>query len=288
MVNQNLKLLKRDGEFASLSSGRVHYKVEGEGKTLLMVHGATVGLWEFEPLLPYLHEQGFRTVRFDLYGHGISDRPKRRLTTALFVQQLRELLDYLSLPSATSCLGHSMGAAILASAISGNVLGPTHVALIAPLLCHEQRIRWRHLLNAPVVGPFMMQLLGRLVLSPRRRYRLRAAGCHELVSHYEQQLGKNGYWRSLRALIRDGALADQSVHYSGLNRNPIPEFLLLWGELDPVVSAADIAGIRALMPDHDYRQMPGMAHNLLLTHPDAVCRELAGFLGTRESSDTVI
>ena len=274
----NHETSKHDGDFAPLSLGKVHFKIEGAGTPLLMMHGATVGLWEFEPILPYLHQQGFQTIRFDLYGHGISGRPACRFTTALFVQQISELLEYLALSPTVLCLGHSMGAAILASAISQGTLNPKQVALIAPLLCHEQRIRLRQLLITPVLGHLVMQILGRSILSPRRCHRLKAAGRQELISSYKQQVALAGYWRSLRALIRDGALSDQSAHYRALSRDASPDILLLWGTSDSVITAADIAGIRALLPDHAYRQLPGMAHNLLLTHPDVVSRELIDFL----------
>ena len=66
-----------DGRFLPLPSGLTYLVDEGQDQTgtIVLVHGATVPHWEFDRLVPHLRAAGLRVVRFDLYGHGLSDRP---------------------------------------------------------------------------------------------------------------------------------------------------------------------------------------------------------------------
>src|SRR5262245_51336182 len=87
------------GQYVPLGGGVTHFRLEGPqtGVPLVLVHGATVPLWEFDRLAPELHAAGFRTLRFDLFGHGLSDRPACDYTLELFAKQTLELVEASSL-----------------------------------------------------------------------------------------------------------------------------------------------------------------------------------------------
>lgn len=264
-------------QFVELSQGAVHYKLEGCGQPLLLIHGATVGLWEFDPLVPYLHDCGYQTLRLDLYGHGLSDRPDCRFDLALFVDQISELLSALEFPSTAHVLGHSMGAAVLSALLGRGDYQFGRAVLAAPLLRHDHRIRLRPLLARPWLGGALMGALGPMLLSPRRKRRLRTAGCETLISAYQAQVAKPGYWRSFRRLVSDGALGDHGHYYAALASASPRELLLLWGEQDSVIPSQDISEIRARLPSHEYQKFADMAHNLFLTHPERLARHIDSF-----------
>jgi haloalkane dehalogenase len=60
--------------FAPLSSGRMHYVDEGQGDTLLFVHGTPTWSFEFRHLIKAL-APSYRCVAPDHFGFGLSDRP---------------------------------------------------------------------------------------------------------------------------------------------------------------------------------------------------------------------
>ena len=68
------------GRYLPLRAGLTHVIEEGQDDqaAILLVHGATVPAWEFDRLIPHLRAAGWRTIRFDLFGHGLSDRPAVR------------------------------------------------------------------------------------------------------------------------------------------------------------------------------------------------------------------
>jgi hypothetical protein len=83
------------GRHLQLTEGPTHLVDEGcEGRsTLLPVHGATVPHREFALLVPHLRATASSIVRFDLFGHGLSDRPSVRNDITLFLGRALAVLD---------------------------------------------------------------------------------------------------------------------------------------------------------------------------------------------------
>src|SRR5262245_34415341 len=62
------------GKFVKLSDGLVHYQLIGsaEAPTIVLVPGATLPFFVWDPIIDPLLEAGFRVLRFDLLGRGYS------------------------------------------------------------------------------------------------------------------------------------------------------------------------------------------------------------------------
>ena len=65
------------GRFVRLSDGVTHYDVSGPdtGRTILLVHGFSVPYYIWDSTATALAGAGYRVVRYDEYGRGLSDRP---------------------------------------------------------------------------------------------------------------------------------------------------------------------------------------------------------------------
>jgi 2-succinyl-6-hydroxy-2,4-cyclohexadiene-1-carboxylate synthase len=81
---------------------------DGSGPALVLLHGFTRDHREWEPLLPCF--DSYRTVRFDLIGHGNSDSPAEvtHYSMAHAVDDLMALLHHLEIER-TALLGYSLG-----------------------------------------------------------------------------------------------------------------------------------------------------------------------------------
>ncbi len=86
------------GSFVRLSDGYTHYEVAGpeDAETVVLVHGTTVPLFLWDRNVEELASAGWRVVRYDLYGRGLSDRPDARYDLNLYVRQLEELLAHVA------------------------------------------------------------------------------------------------------------------------------------------------------------------------------------------------
>ena len=269
---------KQGNHFVSLSSGRCHVRVDGpsRGTPLLLIHGATVPGWEFERIIPYLKEAGFRVVCPDLFGHGDSDRPDTRYDTALFVRQLEDLLYALSFDQRVHLLGHSLGCVIAAHLVVRNARYYGNVAFVAPMLDFASERRAMRVLELPVVGEALMHAYALPMLVRRRRRGYRHIENGQFPARFEAQLRVPGFGRALLSLIRSGILGDQSDCYRLLDStaNSIGVFR---GSDDGIFSGAQLDRLRNCITRARIVEIEGTPHSVLLTHPERIAPLLTGF-----------
>jgi pimeloyl-ACP methyl ester carboxylesterase len=233
------------------------------------VHGATVPHWEFERLVPHLLASGQRVVRFDLFGHGLSDRPPVRYDFDLFFRQALAVFDALNVTAPVTVLGHSFGAAIAAAIAAERPGQVERLVLVAPLLDYMAGSLWARIFALPGIGRPLMRRVGLPTLERRRERRYAAIGAHHLTPRFVAEARAPGYADALASMFANRALGDQSERYRRLH-SATREILVVAGAKDRVVPLPDISRVRALLPTHDYLEIPDAEHNLLLTHPAAV------------------
>ena len=103
------------GNSVALSDGVTYYEMGGppRGNPVVLIHGFSVPNFIWDPTFAALTQAGFRTLRYDLFGRGYSDRPKARYDKALFVRQLAELLEVMKFPQ-VDLVSLSMGGVVAA------------------------------------------------------------------------------------------------------------------------------------------------------------------------------
>jgi pimeloyl-ACP methyl ester carboxylesterase len=266
-------------QFADLGEGRCHYRIDGPttGPLILLVHGATVPAWEFDRLVPFLSQAGFRTLRADLYGHGYSDRPRTRYDVDLFTRQLVELLDHLRIVEPVHLLGHSLGAAVAARLARRHPQRCNDLIFAAPLVDFAATLSALRWLRAPLLGEALMA--GLVVPMLRRRRRLRYSSIREtdFAGKFRDQLRKPGFGRALLSMIRHGALGDQREHYRALSATAHRVLFLRGGE-DEVLSQLQFAAVLEALPRASHYIIDGTPHSFLLTHPELVAPQILVFL----------
>lgn len=273
-----LSELRREegGRLLQSSAGLTHVVDEGQAErgTIVLVHGATVPHWEFDRLVPHLRAAGWRVVRFDLYGHGLSDRPAVDYDFDLFLGQALEVLDTLRATGPLTVLGHSFGAAIAAAIAHERPAHVERLVLVAPLLDFMARSFWPRVFALPVVGSPLMRRVGVPALERRRERRYAAIGAHHLTPRFVAQARASGYAEAIASMFANRTLGDQSARYRQL-RPGGRGIVVVAGDADRIIPLRDVARIRALLPHHGYLQIAGAQHNLLLTHPELVAAALA-------------
>ncbi|HBZ43768.1 MAG TPA: alpha/beta hydrolase [Maritimibacter sp.] len=122
------------GDFVTISTGRLHYVEAGSGPSVIFVHGLGGQLRSLSMTLLKPLSERYRVVFIDRPGMGWSERPES--ASARIDDQagyVEEVIDALDL-GPTIVVGHSLGGAIasaLALRAPGKVAG---LALLAPLL----------------------------------------------------------------------------------------------------------------------------------------------------------
>lgn len=89
----------------------MHYIDSGEGTAILFIHPPVLTssnfTYQIQGLSPY-----FRTIAFDIRGHGNSQTSEQTVTYPLIAQDIKHLMDRLSLDKVFLC-GYSTGGSIV-------------------------------------------------------------------------------------------------------------------------------------------------------------------------------
>jgi pimeloyl-ACP methyl ester carboxylesterase len=94
-------------EFSTLSAHRVRYRIEGSGPEVVLIHGVGNRLEVWDDVVAALGGR-WRTIRYDLRGHGESAKPPGPYHIDDFVSDLTELLSELGLERC-HVVGFSLG-----------------------------------------------------------------------------------------------------------------------------------------------------------------------------------
>jgi pimeloyl-ACP methyl ester carboxylesterase len=265
--------------FIQLNDGKCHYRIDGpsDGQLLLLIHGATVPLWEFDRIVPFLNQAGFRTIRLDLFGHGYSERPDKPHDFNLFVKQIFEFLACLNFHEKIYLLGHSMGAVIAAKLLLNQPERFHSLIMVAPVVNFFANQKSAALLKLPVLGEWMVKRYVVPMLRRRRAKRYQNIQGGRLVKLFYEQVSLPHFGRSLLYIMRGDTLTDQRDLYSQLNKQDKP-ILVLHACEDQVVTAKQIETIRKLTSRAEIKELESMAHAMLLTHPEVTAPYIIEFL----------
>ena len=80
-------------EYVRLGAWRIHYRVAGKGRPLVLVHGLGGKADDWAFWIPTLVKQGYRVYAIDLLGFGQSDRPQVDYSIALQARVLQQFFD---------------------------------------------------------------------------------------------------------------------------------------------------------------------------------------------------
>lgn len=106
-----------------------HYRIQGNGPTILMLHGWGDRLETFDSLAGQL-ESGFQIVRLDLAGFGQSQAPDSTWGLEDYAEYVSEFTRKIK-ATPSIVLGHSNGGAIAIKAIATKRLSPQKLVLLA-------------------------------------------------------------------------------------------------------------------------------------------------------------
>ena len=99
--------------YVKVNGLRAYYEVEGQGESILLIHGAAQDSLSWRFNIPVLAEAGYRVYALDLPGHGKSALPSSGPIDDLdtFAAHALDFMDAVGLPRAV-VVGHSMSGGV--------------------------------------------------------------------------------------------------------------------------------------------------------------------------------
>lgn len=269
------------GVYIKLSQGTTHIELGGaaSGRPVVLIHGFSVPYFIWDPTFSGLASAGFRVLRYDLFGRGLSDRPVTKYDLNLFVRQLSDLLDGLKFQK-VDLIGLSMGGAI-ASAFT--VQSPRKVNRLV-------------LIDPVGVAPMPLSALYRAAILPGiSELILGLAGTESILGglasdffdpthiklfkdQYLKQMQIKGFKRAILSTVRNKTVDGFPKVYEQLGRlDAIPK-LLLWGRNDQTLPLVQSDQLRKLLPNTEFHVMDDCGHIPHYERPEMVNPILINFL----------
>lgn len=93
--SQNIDYGSNDGKYLNIFGHQIYYEEYGEGTPLLLLHGGTGSIGDYEQVIPEL-ANNFRVIAVDSPGHGRSERSDS-LSYQLLADYISEFIDILEL-----------------------------------------------------------------------------------------------------------------------------------------------------------------------------------------------
>ena len=158
------------GNFIKLTDGYTHYELLGpeNGDLIVLVHGFVTPYFAWDKQIEEFTKQGFQVLRYDLFGRGFSDRPKKRYDSNLFVKQLHELLLELNFQKRKIFLiGWSMGGAISINFTKTYPEVVRKLILVAPIGLQSPELSSALILKIPLLRNIIFSSFGHKIMSKR-------------------------------------------------------------------------------------------------------------------------
>lgn len=280
-LDDSVRASMTDKTFVRLSGGVTHYELSGPegGQVVVCVHGLTTPSFIWDAQFQALTKAGFRVLRYDLFGRGLSDRPWTKYSADFFDRQLVELLDALGIVQPVDLVALSMGGAIVMHFIDRHpervrrfgLFGPAGFPLHVPFKFK--------LIQAPIIGDCMMKIMGNGLFRKaldRQRIRDRRRK-EELKSRFFQQMHFKGFKRSVLSTMRHNPVLNLEAVYRRVGKLG-HKGILFWGTNDHVTPYEQHTKVCAAIPHIEFHTVEGEGHSVNYDEPQLVNPALITFL----------
>ena len=274
---------KKAGSFLSLPCGNTHYEIKGDGSPVVLVHGYATPYYIYNKVFDALVAEGYRVLRYDLLGRGLSERVDTVYSPALFARQLKELTDALLPDTPFDLIGTSMGGSVTATFCATYPGRAKSVAWLAPAGMDTFRPPfYMKLANTPVIGTAVFHAIANKTL---------LAKCASEMTHVPQEeiddfmrafgdcMQYEGFVRCTLSSLRNTILATKDVtkSYATVAAQGIP-LLCIWGEDDRTMPFYQHARFEEVLPNAKLVSFPGSGHVFLFDEIDRTLEVLLPFL----------
>jgi len=264
-----------DAKFADVAGARVHYVDQGQGPTVVMIHGFASSLGTWRPLVPALAKD-HRVIALDLKGFGLTDRPPGDYSPAAQAELVWALLKSRGVEGPVSIVAHSWGSSVALSMALSKPASVERIALYDAWVYQDQLPTFFLVARAPGVGEVLID-----AFYEERPDDKMAMAFHdpryvteELVENVEKQLARPGTRAAALAAIRGQHYEEVEAKYATIDK-PV---LLLWGREDRVTRLEFGERLSRELPNARLVVYPGCGHFPMIEAKAPSTRDLVEFL----------
>ncbi len=258
----NKKYANEDSHFMDVNGLAVHYRDEGTGPTLILLHGVASSMQIWDGWAKELGDN-YRIIRLDLPGFGLtgSDSANNSDTTEYMVNMLDTFVNQLGLDR-FFLAGSSLGGYYAWNYANAHPEKLYKLALVAATGYPQDMPFWIGLASAPVmhwISPYMMPrfMVNQTTASAYADENLLTDEVKQRYFDLTQRSGNREsyvkHFRKLRNMLDDDTLGEKVKDIT------VPT-LLMWGEKDTWVPLDVMRMFHRDLPNSEYLVYEGVGH----------------------------
>ncbi len=290
MVNPLTAFLHSQPTYCPLENGKVHYCEQGQGETIVMLHGNPTWSYLYRNLVVSLRAD-YRVIAYDHLGCGFSSRPSGEgyaWTLAQRIADCAALLAALQAQEKITLIMHDWGVAI---GCGYAVRYPERIARL--IICNGaafplprgKKLPWPlRPLRHRVCGKFLIQdsnLFLYALLHTCGQQKIPAVTKAAYLAPYRQRRDRYALWQfvaDIPATPRARSYAVLADIADNLHRLASLPILLCWGKRDFIFDKSFLRQWCTHFPQAQLREYEHCGHLLLEDDPHRISRDIKNFL----------
>jgi pimeloyl-ACP methyl ester carboxylesterase len=277
------KYTNRYSRFVVIDETLVHYRDQGDGEPILLIHGAFSSLHTFEEWNDILVNNGYRVLRLDLPGFGLTgSRHDHRYSMEIYVETLKQFLDTLDVRSC-SIAGNSLGGWLAWEFALKYPRKVNKLVLIASAgFIDEGSIPLPFkMAKTPFINKVIKYVVKRNVLEQfvKQVYGDQSKVTEELIQRYYELFSREGNPEAFLAICN----TKPKDNTNKLKKIKHPT-LILWGEKDEWIPIDYAYRFDIQIPNSDLIIYEGVGHIPMEELPQETAQDLIAFVSQTEES----
>lgn len=274
---------KASGDFINLPCGKTHYELKGSGSPTVLVHGYATPYFVYDKVFDALVDAGYRVLRYDLLGRGLSERVDADYTPELFARQLKELTDAIFPDETFDLFGHSMGGAVTATFCAMYPGRAKRIVWLAPAGMDTFRPPfYMKLANVRGLGGLIFNAIGAKTLLTHcasETTHVTQTERDDFTRKFAYALQYKGFVRCTLSSLRNTILKTEDVTnaYAEVAKQGIP-VLCIWGTDDKTMPFYQTARFREVLPKAKLVTFDGSGHIFLFDEGERTMQTVLAFL----------
>jgi len=220
--------------FVEVNGQKVHFKVSGQGRDMVLLHGWGANLSLMNPLHRHF-QRYFRTFSVDLPGFGLSDQPPQRWGVADYASTVKGFLHSQGIENPI-LLGHSFGGKVSIFLAAQQLEIHKLILVDSSGIVPKRDAKYYFKIYSYKTARRIMELPG---LKPLFRQRL---------EELKNRSGSEDY-RNARGVMRETLVKVINEDLTGILPQIKVPTLLVWGADDTATPVADGRLMEQLIPD---------------------------------------
>lgn len=276
LLNCLQKYTNEDSRFLVIDGSLIHYRVEGKGNPLLLIHGAFSSLHTFDRWTKLLSD-GHQIVRLDLPGFGLSDAMKGHdYSIRALVKFLGKFLDQLGIEQC-DVVGSSLGGWLAWEMALRKSVRINKLVLVSSagfMEDHSVPLPFK-MARTPVLGKVMKYAISKSVLRKflNQVFVDQKKVTEKLVDRYYDLINREGNPEAFLSLAK-GKYQSRTNKLKDIQAPT----LIMWGEEDTWLPVESGYWFQVCIPDSELIIYEGVGHVPMEEAPTATAMDLRKFL----------